>query len=130
MKRSLFGILILSIYLVTGLSGCGTEVKAFTEPVQLINTNVNQEFTIALEANQTTGYSWQPVFDNTFLELVSQEYKENDNTGKQIMGAGGTAYFHFKSLKSGETKITFSYYRPWETPKAEDQTLTFTIYVK
>jgi inhibitor of cysteine peptidase len=130
MKRLLFGILALAMLAVMGLSGCTTEVKAYTDSGKTINTKVNQEFTIALGSNITTGYSWQPVFDSTVLEKLNQEYKENDTTGNQIVGAGGTEYFYFKALKSGETKITFTYFRPWETPTAEDQTQTFTIIVK
>jgi inhibitor of cysteine peptidase len=130
MKRFLLGILALTMLLAVGLSGCSTEVEAYTESAQVINAKVNQEFTIALGANATTGYSWQAAFDKDSLQLVNQEYKENDNTVKPVVGAGGTAYFNFKALKSGENKITFTYYRPWETPKADDQTQTFTIVVK
>jgi inhibitor of cysteine peptidase len=123
---ALAGVLLLAVV----LSGCGTAAKAFNEPNQVINTGVNQEFTIALDSNITTGYSWQPVYDANALNLVEQTYKEQDNTGKQIVGAAGTEYFKFKSLSKGETKVTFTYRRPWEQPSAEDQTLVFTINVK
>jgi inhibitor of cysteine peptidase len=112
------------------LSGCSTEVKAFTEVGQVINAEVNQEFTIALGSNITTGYSWKPAYDANALNLVEKTYKERDNTGKQIVGASGTEYFNFKALSKGETKVTFTYQRPWEQPSAQDQTLVYTINVK
>jgi len=112
------------------LSGCTTSAKTFTEPSQINNTGVNQEFSIALGSNISTGYSWQAVYDEKELTLVEKTYKAQDNTGKQIVGAAGTEYFKFKSLSKGETKVTFTYRRPWEQPSAQDQTLVFTINVK
>jgi len=105
-------------------------VKAFTESSQVINTGVNQEFTIALGSNITTGYSWQPDYDTNALNLVEKTYQEQDNTGKQIVGASGTEYFTFKALAKGETKVTFTYQRPWEQASAQDQTIIFTINLK
>ncbi len=131
MKKILVAILVVAGLLITaGLSGCGTEVQAYTDSGQAVNTEVNREFTIALGSNITTGYSWQPQFDAGALAMVNKEYKANDTTGKQIVGGGGTEYFHFKALKSGGTTITFTYYRPWETPTPQDQVQKFTINVK
>ena len=112
------------------LSGCSTEAKAFTEPGQVVNIGVNKEFSIALGSNISTGYSWQVAYDANALKLVEKTYKEQDNTGKQIVGASGTEYFNFKALNKGETKVTFTYWQPWEQPSAQDQTLVFTINVK
>ena len=123
---ALAGVALLAMV----LSGCSTQAKAFTDSSQVINTRVNQEFTIALGSNITTGYSWQPTYDENALNLVEKTYKEQDNTGKQIVGASGTEYFNFKALSKGETKVTFTYRRPWEQPSAQDQTLIFTINVK
>lgn len=111
-------------------AGCVTSAKAFADPSQVINTKGNQEFTIALGSNISTGYSWQAAFDEKALTLIEKTYKEQDSTGKQIVGASGTEYFKFKSLSKGETKVTFTYRRPWEQPSAQDQTLVFSINVK
>ena len=123
---ALVGVILLSVV----FSGCAAAAKAFTEPSQAINTGVNQEFTIALGSNISTGYSWQVTCDEKALTLVEKTYKEQDNTGKQIVGAAGTEYFTFKVLSKVETKIAFTYQRPWEQPSAQDQTLVFTINVK
>ena len=121
--------LISVVLLTVVLSGCGTAAKVFTEPSQTINTGVNKEFTIALGSNISTGYSWQAAYDEKALTLVEKTYKEQDNTGEQIVGADGTEYFKFKPLSKGETKVTFTYRRPWEQPSAQDQTLVFTINI-
>jgi inhibitor of cysteine peptidase len=130
MKKLVTVALAVVVLLTVALSGCGTEVKAFTEPGQIANTGVNQEFTIALGSNITTGYSWQVDYDGNALNLVEKTYQDGDNTGKQIVGASGTEYFKFRALNKGETKVTFTYQRPWEQPSAQDQTLVFTIDVK
>jgi len=130
MKKLIMVALVSMALLTLVLSGCATSAKAFTEPSKIINIGVNQEFTIALGSNISTGYSWQFALEEKALTLVEKTYKEQDNTGKQIVGAAGTEYFKFKSLSKGETKVTFTYRRPWEQPSAQDQTLVFTINVK
>jgi inhibitor of cysteine peptidase len=129
--KKLIMVALVSVIILTGVfSGCATAAKAFTEPNKIINTEVNEEFTIALGSNPTTGYSWQVAYDEKALSLVDNTYKEQDNTGKQIVGAGGTEYFTFLALGKGETQVTFTYQRPWEQPSAQDQTAVFTINIK
>ncbi len=130
MKNYIIAIIAAVFLLATVLSGCTTEVKAYTESGQVINTSADKEFQIALGSNPTTGYSWHATFDEQALKQVNNDYKADDTTGKQIVGAGGTEYFTFKALKTGDYKITFTYYRPWETPTAQDKTQEFTIKVK
>ena len=127
MKKWTTGSLIMLLFFSLMLSSCAAKVH--TDPAKIINISVNQEFTIALGSNITTGYSWQPKYDLNELTLVGNEYKENDTTG-QVVGAPGTQYFHFKATKSGTTQISFTYYRPWETPKPEDTTAKFNIVIK
>jgi inhibitor of cysteine peptidase len=131
MKKILVAIVSAILMLSFALTGCATEVKAFTDSNQVINNTLNNEFTIALDANLTTGYSWQPVFDEQAISLVEEPtFKENANTSKGIVGAGGTQYFKFKALKKGETQITFTYKRPWEPVSSTDQRQVFTIKVQ
>lgn len=130
MKSILMLVLSAAVLFSMLLSGCGSQIKANTDSAKAISVDVGQEFIIALGSNPTTGYSWQPEFDSNNLALTNKEYKADDTTGKQIVGAGGTEYFHFKALKNGESTIKFTYYRPWETPAPEDQTQTFTVNVK
>jgi inhibitor of cysteine peptidase len=131
MKKAFVVVLAAVLLITTVLTGCGgTKVTAYTESSQAINVNLNQDFTIALQANPTTGYDWQPVFDAGLLSQVKKDYQQDDHSGKQLVGSGGTDFFTFKGLKAGETKITFTYYRPWETPKAEDKQQVFNIVIK
>lgn len=128
-KLAIWSLIVITLFTMV-LSGCTSTAKAYSDTSQVINTEANQEFTIALGSNPTTGYSWQPKYDTNVLTLVDREYKADDTTGKQIVGAGGTEYFHFKAVKSSNTQVSFTYYRPWETPTSQDQTAQFNITIK
>jgi inhibitor of cysteine peptidase len=132
MKQALICIWAAVLILAMVLIGCGSsKVTAYTESSKTIKTNVDQEFTISLQANPTTGYDWKTVsFDTSLITLVKKDYNQDDHSGKPLVGSGGTDFFTFKALKTGETKITFIYYRPWEAPKPEDQRQVFTVVIK
>jgi inhibitor of cysteine peptidase len=128
MKKLLFFTgLLLTACLITG---CGAEVKAYSDPEETIDIGQNKEFIIliALESNPTTGYSWQASYDDTMLELVEETYELGEYAKQGPLGAGGTELFRFKALKSGEVKITMSYKRPWETEVLDQK--VFTVDVK
>ena len=115
MKRFLALVLILSSVLVVCLmTGCTTEIKAHVNTEETIGTNVNEEFVIALDANPTTGYNWEASRDDSMLDLVERKYSP-DEKAPGLVGSGGTQYFRFKALKAGDTEMTVTYKRPWET---------------
>lgn len=123
-------ILFVSLVILAALtSGCAQPAKTYTVDSKSVNTSVNEEFTIALESNPTTGYSWQNEYDKTKLNLVSDEYKAKV-VKENIVGSGGTQYIKFKALKSGTTNVIFSYRRPWMQPSFEDKIQTFNVTVK
>ena len=131
MKKLLPLIGLIGLVLTTCLvAGCGgAEVKAYSDPEQTIEINADNQFdiVIALESNPTTGYSWEASYDQTQLELVDQSYEPGENA-EGLVGAGGTDIFRFKALKSGQTQITMSYKRSWETQVLEQK--IFTVDVK
>ena len=100
----------------------GTESakKAETER-KTLEVKANEEFSITLESNPTTGYSWEVEFDNNYLELTNKEFIESASGG--LIGSGGKEIFDFLVLEPGEVEITFSYLRPWE-----EEAIKKTIY--
>jgi len=66
-------VVVISILMVSLIAGCGG-VEAYTDSEQVINTTVNQEFTIALDSNPTTGYGWEASYDEDMLSLEKEEY--------------------------------------------------------
>jgi inhibitor of cysteine peptidase len=91
-------------------------------------TTVGKTFTIALEANPTTGYGWsQSINDPTVVAFVSNSYVA-ESRDPQVVGGGGTDTFTFKALAKGTTMITLKYARSWETgAPAQTRTVTVTV---
>ncbi|MBI0583848.1 MAG: protease inhibitor I42 family protein [Methanomassiliicoccus sp.] len=81
----------------------------------IIVAELGREFTIALEANPTTGYSWKAEYDDQRFDLVGQEYVRNSNH----MGGGGRTDLTFRPLKRGKANIRLRYMRPWEKEAVE-----------
>ena len=126
MKRFLLLLAALAIGLVTGCIG---EVATYSDAGQAIDTEVNQQFVIALGSNPSTGYSWQASYDETMLELVGGQSIYKEEAEKGMVGAGGVEYFRFKALKTGRTEVTLVYEQPWEGG-GTGETKVFTIHIR
>lgn len=113
--------------LVCGLAGCGGET-AYTDAGQPISAKVGGEFVIAQESNPSTGYSWQPTYDMTQLQLVERKFQQKEGASGRV-GAGGTESFQFKALKTGNAQITLVYKRVWEEQSEGQKTEVFTVNV-
>ncbi|MFC1901105.1 protease inhibitor I42 family protein [Chloroflexota bacterium] len=125
MKKIL--VLMTSVILMGSLiAGCGG-VKTYIDPAETISVSVDQEFIITLDSNPTTGYDWEESYDSSLLSLVDSEYSP-DEKAAGLVGAGGTQYFRFKALKTGNTEITLVYNRSFETEILE--TKVFNVEIK
>jgi len=127
MKKHLIlaSAIMLALTLVTG---CGGDTETYSDAEQAIDIGVNQEFTIALNSNPTTGYSWQESYDESVLELVEKSYRPGAKAEPEVVGAGGTEYFQFKALQPGETELVMTYKRSWEEEYLEQ--LAFTVNIE
>ena len=85
-----------------------------------------KEFTVTLEANPTTGFSWRVAsHDRNYLQLLRHRF-EKPNPPRP--GAPGRQCFDFLPLKSGTTTITFHYQRPYERQAIRE--LRHTIIIR
>jgi len=91
-------------------------------------TTVGKTFTIALDANATTGYNWsQTINDTDVVAYVDNAYIA-EARDPQVVGGGGTDTFTFKAVGKGTTTITLAYARPWESvPPARTRAITVTV---
>ncbi|RIE07392.1 protease inhibitor I42 family protein [Candidatus Cryosericum odellii] len=91
-------------------------------------TTTGKTFTIALDANATSGYNWTQTTKNTnVVEYVDIAYVAVA-PGAQVVGGSGTVTFTFKAVGKGTTTISFAYARPWESvPPAQTRTITVTV---
>lgn len=94
-----------------------------------IESKVGDTFTIPLEANHSTGYSWRLAqsTDPAILKQLSEKYEE-DNSGSA--GAGGVETWTFQAMAIGATTLVFEYARPFEknVPPAETSKFRITIH--
>lgn len=82
-----------------------------------------KEFSITLDSNPTTGYSWVPLFDKSFLELRDRSFKRNSKK----FGSSSKEVFKFCPIKNGNTTLTMIYKRVWE--ENEIQKVNFEIKI-
>jgi len=124
----LISMLLVSLLMVSGCSG--GEPKTYTDPTATINIKANQEFIIALKANATTGFAWTATFNESMLQLVSQNYVPDEHE-EGMVGVGGIDHLRFKALSTGSTQIELTYKQPWAEDGGEyDQHLTFKVEIK
>ena len=70
----------------------------------------NQEFTISLNSNKTTGYSWQlnDSYDKKIINFINSDYKTPNSTRS---GAPGQELWNFKAIEKGNITLQFTYSR-------------------
>ncbi len=92
-------------------------------PDEVIEVRPNEEFSISLDSNPTTGYVWEAEIDSQSLQFSGKEF---ELTSERI-GAGGTEKFTFVGLKRGESRIVMIYRRPWEPQPVERRSFLVAV---
>jgi inhibitor of cysteine peptidase len=93
-----------------------------------VDVKVDDKFTISLEANPSTGYSWEltgPLDDKVVVQLGS-DHQPGQGTG---VGVPGQQLFRFQAVGQGTATIDLQYVRPWETSVPPAKTSEFTVNV-
>ncbi len=122
------GIVVMFLILGCAATTSGEKGGALYSEKDLdIQAKVGTVFTIRLEANETTGYTWRgnEQFDRSYLELTGSPYQP---AHPQRPGSGGEQRYHFKALKAGTTEIRLTYKRSWEATPS-DKTVVFTVRI-
>jgi len=90
---------------------------------RVVNLAVGQSYTVVLDSNPSTGYSWQATYDGSKLELVGQEFSSSSTA----LGAAGQEHIEFKALAKGTSEVRFAYQRPWEGNAERGVTYRFVV---
>ncbi|WP_414469413.1 protease inhibitor I42 family protein [Methanobacterium sp. ACI-7] len=117
--QKIASMLILTVFALSMTSGVFAEDKCTTQDninnleEKQLTLKVNSKFSVKIESNPSTGYTWIPEYDLDSLKLIKSKYipPKIDNL---TVGAPGTQKFVFKALKTGETDITMKHIRPWD----------------
>lgn len=125
--KKYFYISMAVLVLAGMLAGCSSSgVAIYTDPSKTIETGSGQQFSIVLDGNYTTGYQWEASFDQAYIKMVSQEYKQNESKPGMV-GVPGKQNYVFQALKQGSTKVTCTYKRSFETSPGEQKVFNVTI---
>lgn len=131
MKKFLIACFImgLALFIFTSCaSGNADYAKVYGKEGTNISVKTGENFTIELEQNITTGYSWTyTIADESIIKLIKDDYitKESD---KKLVGAGGLRVLTFEALKAGGTTILLVYERSFEK-HPDDQKITYNVTV-
>jgi inhibitor of cysteine peptidase len=86
-----------------------------------------QNFTIQLQSNPSTGYHWEPTYDNSTITLINRAFASSVSTESAIVGAGGTDLFTFQGIKPGTSIITFNNISP---SNATANSASYTVVIQ
>ncbi len=127
-------VLILAVVacLVLAFAGCGKKAEpapTTEETSESVTVSAGQNFTITLDSNQTTGFTWQlaQALDASLVQYVGKDYVAPTDTS--LVGAPGEEVWQFQALKEGTTTIVLQYSQAWDTatPPAKKHTVNLTI---
>lgn len=119
-------------YLVTVSAEDFTRETNISRQVEVKTGDV---FTVALDSNATTGFSWTEqakIADGNILKQTGHEYiaprvKDDNNP---VAGMSGIEEWWFAAGRTGVTTATMSYSRPWDGGEKDARTFVLTVIVK
>ena len=97
-----------------------------------VSLQTGEQFSLQLEGNITTGYTWEVAeIDSAFLEQVGEmEYLQKSTPAeKELTGAPGEFLFTFRALKPGKTTLRLIYHRSFEEGVAPLEAFAVTLVI-
>jgi inhibitor of cysteine peptidase len=103
--------------------------------MRLVEVKTGDVFTVALDSNATTGFSWTEqakIADVNILKQTGHEYiaPRAYDANKPVTGMSGIEEWWFATGQAGSTTATMSYSRPWEGGEKDVRTFVLTVIVK
>ena len=131
MRRSmpivLAAVLLIAACAAPGSGGGTTELTA-ADSGKAIEVANGESIVIRLDANSTTGYSWQqaPGLDESVVKLVSESYQQA-TASPDMVGVGGTDTWAYQAVGAGTTTIALAYQRASDPTAAQSFTVNVTV---
>ena len=107
-------------------SSTGFDVAGGVEQIRVL---AGKQFSITLNANHTTGYSWRLAkpLDPAMLHQTSDEYHAATS---DAVGAPGEEVWTFESIAAGNVELDFEYVRPFETDAKPVKKAKYSIVIE
>ncbi len=123
------GTKVLQVFKLNYLGSKVSIEGEYGDPSKTIIVNHGEGFTIALDANRTTGFQWQLAgpLDGKIIKRTGNEYLIE---GNDRIGQPGKEEWNFEAAGKGKTSIAFKYLRPWEKNTPPAKTVEFNIEVR
>src|SRR5262249_5945148 len=90
------------------------------------STRVGEPFTIRVDANPTTGFGWQALYDSQAIALVDRKFE----LGAPNIGGGGQEGLTFRPLQPGRLRLTLELRRPGEKSAEPRQSRAYEISIE
>ncbi len=98
-----------------------------------IELTKGQTFNVTLEANPSTGYSWEVVeLNNNILRQIGEpEYRQISNiTSEPMAGVPELQIFRFEAIDTGRTTLGLVYRRLWEKDVPPQNNFSIDLVVR
>ncbi len=118
--------IVLLSFFITKTSFSQTEV--LSEKDTAVTFSAGDKFSISLDSNPSTGYSWALCVTEggENLLILNSDYA---TPKPAVPGQGGMQIWHFKTLNPGNVRIELKYMQPW-SDEAPAKNLVFKIKVE
>jgi inhibitor of cysteine peptidase len=124
-------VLIVAALVMAAISGCSAQTAMALEAKDngnQITVQKGQTLTVKLEANPSTGYTWEMVEpEGAILRQVGEPEFSADS---ELIGAPGTLTLRFEAVEAGQMDLRLVYHRPWETGVEPLETFTVEVTVQ
>ena len=107
------GAVLLTLVLSASVAACSLFASEPGPPPAEIVVAPGRQFTVALDANHSTGFQWELArpLDTSVVTHAGTTYEQAPNVAP---GAGGKEIWTFDAVAPGWAKIELVYRRPWE----------------
>ncbi len=127
-------IAILLIVVVLMVYGHGPSEVQLTaaDNGSTVELESGQVLSITLEANPTTGYTWEVVepLDGQVMRQVGEIEFIPNRQESGIVGSGGVQIIRFECVNAGQTVLKLVYHRPWETDVKPLETFSIPVVAR
>lgn len=128
MKNKMMTRAYIVVFFLLLLSPLHAEPLTIADNGRTLKLEQNEELTIQLQGNPTTGYGWYVL--SCDKQMLRQDGETEYDSESTLLGAGGLYTFTFQTVTPGETILTLVYHRPWEKDKPPEKTYTLHLQIQ